>query len=173
MRAEERQVSWLPQDKSCAVCFSVDDVHPGTSDSTYEAGGDLDLGVFGRLRHLQLAHPELHTTLFVTPAWRLNSPDRTRFLLSGIPLIRDYVYWSSVRPRSAMRLDRHVRFVEYLRSLERVEIGVHGLHHCRRGPNLAAEFKGAGPFHRDPSRVGCRYQIGRIKVPERGIRRTH
>jgi Uncharacterized protein conserved in bacteria (DUF2334) len=82
----------------------------------------------------------------VTPSWRLNSPIITRSILSKIPFVRNYIYWSPIRDKSAMRLDRHPGFVSYLRSLERVEIAVHGLYHCRRGPHIAAEYMGAGTY---------------------------
>ncbi len=35
---------WLPEGKRAAVCFTIDDVHPATSEDHYEAGGDLEKG---------------------------------------------------------------------------------------------------------------------------------
>ncbi len=41
-----------------------------------------------------------------------------------------------------MRLSRHPEFVRRLNELPRVEIGLHGLNHVRRGPGLPEEFAG-------------------------------
>jgi len=66
-------IGWLPEGKIGAVCFSIDDVHPGTSADAYEAGGDLTHGALGTMMRLQQRHRELKLTLCVTPDWRLKS----------------------------------------------------------------------------------------------------
>lgn len=132
---------WLPAGKRAAVCFSVDDVHPGTSNDAYEAGGDLERGQLGHVDWLLERHRELRVTLFVTADWRQISPFPTRRLLARIPALRDRFYLSRTLPRGTMRLARHREFVNYLNSLQRVEVGLHGLHHVRRGPESPAEFR--------------------------------
>jgi predicted deacetylase len=123
------------------VCFSIDDVHPGTSSDAYEAGGDLARGALGRVEWLLDRHPLLRVTLFTTPDWRELSPRPTRRILARVPLLRDRFYLARVRPRGAMRLDRHPAFVAYLRSLERAEVALHGLHHLHRGLDVHVEFQ--------------------------------
>ncbi len=46
---------WLPPGKHAAVCLSIDDVHPGTSNDSYEAGGDLHAGALGASRSCSAA----------------------------------------------------------------------------------------------------------------------
>ena len=43
---------WLPPGKTCAVCFSIDDIHPGKATDAYEAGGDCEKGRLGLLQEL-------------------------------------------------------------------------------------------------------------------------
>lgn len=135
---------WLPAGKRAAVCFSVDDVHPGTSNDAYEAGGDLEQGQLGHVAWLLKRHRELRVTLFVTADWRQISPFPTRRLLARIPALRDRFYLSPTLPAGTMKLARHREFVSYLNNLERVEVGLHGLHHVRRGPESPAEFRKCG-----------------------------
>ena len=85
---------WLPAGKTAAVCLSVDDVHPGTSGDSYEAGGDLGAGALGRLTELQRRHPNLKATLCVTPDWRLDSLVPGGGLLRQIPWLRRHVHWT-------------------------------------------------------------------------------
>jgi hypothetical protein len=61
---------WLPDGKRAAVCFSIDDIHPGRSADDYDGGGDLDAGALGHVRRLLERHPRLWVTLFTTPDWR-------------------------------------------------------------------------------------------------------
>lgn len=133
---------WLPAGKVGAVCWSIDDVHPGTSRDAYEAGGDLGRGVLGRVEGLLERHPELRVTLFTTPDWRLISPWPRRRWLSRLPWLGRRFFAAEVYPPGHMRLDRHPRFVRYLRSLPRAEVGVHGLHHVTTGERMTAEFRG-------------------------------
>ena len=133
--------SWLPPGKRAAVCFSIDDIHPATSDDAYEAGGDLGAGALGHIARLLDKHPALAVTLFTTPDWREISPHVTRRLLARIPIVRDRVYLSSTLPAGTMRLDRHPRFVAYLKSLPRTQIGLHGLHHIHPGHTVLVEFQ--------------------------------
>ena len=73
-------IPWHSPGKSAAVVMSVDDVFPGTSQSAYESGGDLEKGALGRLLWLLERHPKLRLTLFVTPDWRRISPIARSFL---------------------------------------------------------------------------------------------
>lgn len=134
-------VNWLPSGKRAAVCLSVDDVHPGRSSDHYEAGGDLGDGVLGHLAWLLERHPQLHTTLFTTADWREIHPRPTRKLLAAIPGLRDHFFLAKVRPAGAMRLDRHREFVDYVTSLPRTEIALHGLYHCHKGLKIPMEFQ--------------------------------
>ena len=132
---------WLPTGKTAAICFSIDDIHPGTSRDTYEAGGDLEAGAMGRVLQLQKAHPQLKVTLSVTPDWRLDSLVPDAGLPRHIPWVNRYVHWSRPRPAGQFRLDRHPRFVSFLGGLERCEIVPHGLCHVSTGPRFATEFQ--------------------------------
>lgn len=132
---------WLPKGKTCGVCFTIDDVHPGKSTDAYEAGGDLGEGALGRVEWLLGRHQKLGVTLFTTPDWRELSPFPTRKLLQRIPYVRERVMLTSVLPRGTMRLDRHPTFVSYLQSLPRTEIGMHGLYHIHTGEKIFQEFQ--------------------------------
>lgn len=131
---------WLPPGKRAAVCFTIDDVHPGRSADHYDAGGDLAKGALGLVAELLVRHPQLHVTLFTTADWREISPTPSR-VLSMIPVLRDRIYLSRVLPAGTRRIDRHPEFVAYLKSLPRTEIGLHGLHHIHKGPRLHVEFQ--------------------------------
>jgi hypothetical protein len=132
---------WLPAGKTAAVCFSVDDIHPGTSRDAYEAGGELGRGALGRLVQLQRRHPQLKATLAVTPDWRLSALVPDRPVLRHIPWLNQHVQWTRLHPMGHFRVDRHPQFVAYLNGLERCEIVLHGLHHAHTGPQFAAEFQ--------------------------------
>jgi Uncharacterized protein conserved in bacteria (DUF2334) len=136
--------AWLPQGKRCAICFSIDDVHPGKSTDCYDGGGDLGKGALGHVEWLLERHPKLHVTLFTTPDWREISPWPTRRLLARIPHLRDRIYLTRVRKRGDMRVDRHPAFVAYLRGLQRTEIALHGLHHIHPGRTIFVEFQEQG-----------------------------
>ncbi|PYQ11089.1 MAG: hypothetical protein DMH00_09170 [Acidobacteria bacterium] len=144
-RAPRRQAEglprWLPEGKTAAVSFSVDDVHPSTSADPYEAGGDLRRGGLGRVARLLEMHPQLRATLFVTPDWRPLSLHPTRTWLAKVPLLGERMYLARVRPKGGMRIDRFPEFVRFLNTLPGVEVGVHGLHHLHRGPRLTVEFQ--------------------------------
>ena len=131
---------FLPPHKRAAVCFTIDDVHPGKSSEHYDGGGDLGKGALGHVQALLERHPYLHVTLFTTADWREISPTPSR-LLSRIPVVRDRMYLSKVLPEGTRRIDRHPEFLAYLRSLPRTEIGLHGLHHIHPGPLLHVEFQ--------------------------------
>lgn len=131
---------FLPAHKRAAVCFTIDDVHPGKSSDHYDGGGDLGKGALGHVETLLGRHPYLHVTLFTTADWREISPTPSR-VLSKIPLVRDRMYLSKVLPAGTRRIDRHPEFLAYLRSLPRTEIGLHGLHHIHPGPLLHVEFQ--------------------------------
>lgn len=133
--------SWLPAGKTAAVCFSIDDIHPGTSRDAYEAGGDLAQGALGRLMRLQRRHPRLKATLAVTPDWRLDSLVPGLGVLRHIPWANRYVHWARLHPTGRFRLDRHPELVGFLNGLARCEVVLHGLHHARTGPALAVEFR--------------------------------
>ncbi len=131
---------WLPPGKRAAVCFTIDDVHPGRSRDHYDGGGDLGKGALGLVAELLDRHPQLHVTLFTTADWREISPMPSR-VLSRIPVLRDRMYLSRVLPAGSRRVDRHPEFVAYLKSLPRVEVGLHGLHHIHPGAQLHVEFQ--------------------------------
>lgn len=132
---------WLPEGKRAAVVFTIDDVHPASSQAHgYDAGGDGENGVLGHLAWLLERHPALHTTLFVPADWRETSPFPTRELLSHIPVLRHRLYQTRRLSKGTMRLDRHPRFLETLRSLPRTDIALHGLHHVGPGASVTAEF---------------------------------
>jgi predicted deacetylase len=133
--------NWLPPGKRAAVCFSIDDIHPGTSSDAYEAGGDLGQGVLKHVLWLLRRHPALRITLFVTADWREIAPFPTRRIFAKVPWLRNRLFLSQILPRGTMQLDRHTQFVRFLRDMPRVEIGLHGLYHVHRGPNLLAEFQ--------------------------------
>jgi hypothetical protein len=132
---------WLPAGKTAAVCFSIDDIHPGTSQDRYEAGGDLGNGSLGKLTRLLRRHPQLKATLCVTPDWRLDSLVPDTGWWRRLPFINRYVQWTRLQPKGRFRLDRHASLVDFLNGLERCEVVPHGLHHVHTGPRLAAEFQ--------------------------------
>ena len=133
-------IPWHSPGKSAAVVMSVDDVFPGTSQSAYESGGDLEKGALGRLLWLLERHPKLRLTLFVTPDWRRISPIAHRFW-RYVPWIRDRVYLASVLPKGTMDLRRHPKFVAFLNMMPRSEIALHGLHHINQGRSVSVEFQ--------------------------------
>lgn len=133
--------NWLPDGKRAAVCFSIDDIHPGRATDAYEAGGDLGRGALGHVERLLERHPSLHVTLFTTADWREISPVATRKWLARIPILREKSYLTRLLPEGTMRLERHPEFVRYLRDLPRTEVGLHGLHHVHRGPTILVEFQ--------------------------------
>lgn len=138
--------SWLPAGKTCAVVFTIDDVHPGTSKDAYEAGGDLDKGALRHVAWLLERHPELHVTLFVTPDWRQISPFPTRKLLAKLPAaVSDRLPLTEMLPEGTMALHRHPAFVRYLTSLPRTDFAPHGLHHVSVGPRIGTEFQSQHP----------------------------
>ena len=134
---------WLPPGKSCAICFSIDDVHPARAADLFDAGGDLEAGVLGRVDRLLRRHAELKASLCVTADWRAKTPYPTRRLLAMLPGLSKLFYLAERWPEATMRLDRHPDFVAFLKSLPRVEIVPHGLHHIQRGPRVPVEFEQA------------------------------
>jgi len=131
---------WLPTGKRGAVCFSIDDVHPGRAQDHYDGGGDLEKGALGLVQRLLTRHPQLQVTLFTTADWREISPAPSR-LLSLIPRIRERAYLTRILPEGSRALDRHPDFVAYLKSCPRTEIAFHGLHHVHRGRQVHVEFQ--------------------------------
>jgi hypothetical protein len=132
---------FLPDGRRAAVCLSIDDIHPGRSSDAYEAGGDLERGVLGRVAWLLDRHPRLKVTLFVAPDWRQIAPQPTQRFLTKVPILRDWLFLTRVLPEGTMRLDRHPEFVAHVRSLPRTEAALHGLHHVHRGPRIPVEFQ--------------------------------
>src|SRR5688572_5931553 len=104
---------WLPPGKSCAICFSIDDVHPARAADLFDAGGDLEKGVLGRVLELLQRHPDLKASLCVTADWRPKSPYSTRRLLAALPVLSRYLYLVERWPEGEMRLDRHPNFVAF------------------------------------------------------------
>jgi hypothetical protein len=136
-----RAVNWLPQEKRAAVCFSIDDVHPGMESNGHKAGAAFNRDSVGHLRWLLDRHPQLRVTLFTTADWREISPVPTRRLLARIPYLRERFFLTEILPAGTMRLSNHPEFVQFLKQLPRVEIGLHGLHHVQRGPRVPVEFQ--------------------------------
>jgi Uncharacterized protein conserved in bacteria (DUF2334) len=135
-------MTWLPDSKRAAVCFSVDDVHPAPA-----AGEALR-----HVRWLQERHPRLRVTLFTTADWRTRDPYPTRRLLRRIPIVRDRVFTVAAHRRGTFRLDRHEAFCVMLRAWPGAELALHGLHHLRTGLRPVQEFTGR-------SRAQCRAAI--------------
>ena len=133
-------IPWHSPGKSAAVVMSVDDVFPGTSQSAYESGGDLEKGALGRLLWLLERHPKLRLTLFVTPDWRRVSAVAHR-VWRHLPWIRDQLYLASVLPKGTMDLRNHPKFVAFLNAMPRTDIAIHGLHHINRGRSVSVEFQ--------------------------------
>lgn len=131
---------WLPPGKDAAVCFSIDDVHPGRSADHYDGGGDLGRGALGLVEWLLGRHAGLAVTLFVTADWREISPQPSR-LLAAIPGLNRRVFLTRVLPKGSRRVDRAPEFVRYLSALRGAEIAFHGLHHIHRGPLVHVEFQ--------------------------------
>lgn len=137
-RAEGGAGGWLPEGKSCAICFSIDDVHPARSTDGFDAGGDGAAGALGHLLRLIDRHPQLRTTLCVTPDWRPRTPYATREATDP-----ERAYLADRWPAGRMRLDRHPAFAAFLSSIPGAELVPHGLHHIQRGENGPAEFERA------------------------------
>lgn len=133
--------NWLPAGKKAAVCFSIDDIHPGKSTDYYEAGGDLDKGALGHVAWLTKRHEELKVTLFVTADWREIYPFPIRRILASLPVLRDKCFLGPMREKGTMSLERHAEFVRFLKDMRGVEIGLHGLYHFHRGKDVAVEFQ--------------------------------
>ena len=131
-------MNWLPQGKQAAICFSIDDVHPGMDGNGHKA---FDRDSLGHLRRLLDRHPQLRATLFTTADWRALSPIPTRSLLARIPYLRERFFLTPILPAGTMRLSNHPAFVQFLNQLPRVEIALHGLHHVQRGPRVPVEFQ--------------------------------
>lgn len=131
---------WLPPGKRAAICFTIDDVHPGRSSDHYDGGGDLGKGALGLVAELLERHPQLHVTLFTTADWREISPTPSR-TLARIPVLRDRMFLSRVLPEGSRAIDRHPEFVAYVKGLPRTEVALHGLHHIHKGPLLHVEFQ--------------------------------
>jgi hypothetical protein len=133
-------IHWYRPGKTAAVVMSVDDIFPGTSQSAYESGGDLEKGALGRLLWLLQRHRQLKLTLFVTPDWRRISPVADR-LWRHVPLLRERLYLADVLPKGTMDVRKHPEFVAFLNAMPRSEVAIHGLHHINRGHLISVEFQ--------------------------------
>lgn len=133
----------FPHRKKGAVVVSFDDLHPASRVNGYEAGGDLRDGVLGLLAELLDKHPQLKITLFVTADWRERYPFPRGFRrwLLYFPPLRDRFYLAPLWPPGTMRLDRHPEFISFLKTLPRVEFGIHGLWHVSKGERVPEEFR--------------------------------
>jgi peptidoglycan/xylan/chitin deacetylase (PgdA/CDA1 family) len=134
-------MNWKPKEKKAALCFTIDDIFPGKSTDLYEAGGDLEKGVFKHLLWLTSRHPKLKITLFTTADWRETSPFPTRKLIAKIPMFRDKFYLSKVLKKGTMSLVNHPEFVSFLNQNKQFEIACHGLHHVHKGLKIPVEFQ--------------------------------
>jgi len=157
-------IRWYLPGKSAAVVLSIDDIFPGTSQSAYEAGGDLEEGALKHLLWLLERHPQLQLTLFVTPDWRRISAVADRFW-RHVPWLRDRVYLAKVLPRGTMDIRNHPEFVAFLNAMPRTEIALHGLHHINRGPAISAEFQ-----HQDRAACAAMLAEGLRIFDESGLR---
>ena len=133
--------NWKPKEKKAAICFTIDDIFPGKSTDLYEAGGDLEKGVFKHLLWLTERHPQLKITLFTTADWRETHPFPQRKLLAKIPRLRDYFYLAKVLKKGTMSLLNHPKFVSFLNGKKQFEIAFHGLHHVHKGLKIPVEFQ--------------------------------
>jgi Uncharacterized protein conserved in bacteria (DUF2334) len=133
-------IPWFSTAKTAAVVLTIDDVFPGTSQSAYEAGGDLEKGALGHLLWLLERHPLLQMTLFVTPDWRRVSPTPHLFW-RRVPWLRDQLYLANVLPKGTMDVRRHPDFVSFLNAMPRTEVALHGLHHVHPGESVSVEFQ--------------------------------
>ncbi len=134
--------NWLKEDKKAAICFTIDDLHPAKlTRYGYDAGGDLNEGVFGKVDWLLKRHPQLKVTLFTTADWREKSPFPTRKILAKIPYIRDWFFLAPLFPKGTFQIDKHPEFVKYFNNHSQVEIAYHGLHHCHKGLKIPVEFQ--------------------------------
>ncbi len=131
---------WLPDGKRAALCFTIDDIHPGRTVDGYDGGGEMGAGALGLVQRLLERHPWLQVTLFTTPDWRETTPHPTS-LARHVPWLRDQLYLAPLHAPGTMRLSRHPAFVEYLRQLPRTEVGLHGLNHVHKGPTVLIEFQ--------------------------------
>lgn len=134
-------INWLPTNKKAAICFSIDDIHPGKSSDFYEAGGDLEKGSLKYVLWLMDRHPELKTTLFTTADWREISPIPTRKILAKTPYLKDKFYLAKVLKKGTMALNNHPDFVSFMNNNPRLEIALHGLYHIHKGEKLPQEFQ--------------------------------
>jgi hypothetical protein len=133
-------IYWYNTAKKAAIVLTVDDVFPGTSQSAYEAGGDLEKGALGQLLWLMERHPKVKITLFVTPDWRQISPVAYG-IWRHVPWLRDRVWLADVLPKGTMDVRRYPKFVAFLNDMPRTEIALHGLHHIHLGPMPSVEFQ--------------------------------
>lgn len=134
--------NWLPENKKAALCFTIDDLHPAKRDKHgYDAGGDLNNGIFGKVNWLLERHPKLKVTLFTTADWREISPFPTRKLLAKIPVVRDLFYLAPILPKGTFQIDKFKDFIDFYSNHKQVEIALHGLHHCHKGLKIPVEFQ--------------------------------
>lgn len=134
--------NWLPDYKKAAICFTIDDLHPANiHDHDYDAGGDLNNGVFGKVRWLLDRHPKLKVTLFTTADWREISPAPTRKVVAKIPFIRNLFYLAKIQQKGTLQIDKFQDFVDFYNNNKQVEIALHGLHHVHKGLNIPVEFQ--------------------------------
>lgn len=147
---------WRPAGKRAAICFTVDDVHPAP----------VAEEALTHVRWLQERHPLLRATLFTTPDWRSREPFPTAKIVRHVPLLRDLVFTVPVHPAGTYRLDRHERFCSMLRQWPQVEIGLHGLHHVRRGMRPIVELSGrsAGTCSRLLTAAMAMFEQARLPV---------
>lgn len=157
-------IRWYLPGKAAAVVMSIDDIFPGTSQSAYEAGGDLEKGALKHLLWLVERHPQLQLTLFVTPDWRRISAVADR-VSRHVPWLRDRLHLAKVLPRGTMDLRNHREFVAFLNAMPRTDIALHGLHHINRGAAVSTEFQ-----HRDRAACAAMLAEGLRIFDEAGLR---
>ena len=134
-------LNWKPKNIKAAICFTIDDIHPGKSTDLYEAGGDLEKGALKHVIWLLNRHPKLKVTLFTTADWRETDAFPTRKLLAKIPNLRDKFYLAKIHPKGTMSLKNHPEFVTFLNEMKQTELAFHGLHHVHKGLKIPVEFQ--------------------------------
>jgi peptidoglycan/xylan/chitin deacetylase (PgdA/CDA1 family) len=157
-------IHWYCPGKSAAVVVSIDDIFPGTSQSAYEAGGDLEKGALGLVLWLLERHPQLQLTFFVTPDWRRISAAPHRFW-RHVPWLRDRVHLADVLPKGSMDIRNHPEFVAFLNAMPRTEVALHGLHHINLGQSVSVEFE-----HRDRAKCAAMLAEALQIFDESGLR---
>lgn len=152
--------NYLPQGKSCAIIFTIDDLHPASAARDgYDAGGDLDKGAFGHVDALLKKHPELKVTLYTTASWREIAPYKTDQLTFKVPAVYDRRFIAPITPKDYFNLCKYKDFVTYYNQHPQVEIGLHGYEHIHKGSKMPVEFQNQDTYADTAYKVDKMYEI--------------